>query len=121
MRTPKAVAAVATACAATLIMSGTADATSPILTHGNDWARTYYADDDIISVHDGEDDGHYVGAGYYLNDGTYHVVADTNGPNNGGKTDDWSDTAFWITMFRVCESDGGGCTGFLVTDGPGGD
>jgi hypothetical protein len=120
MRTVRTAAIVAAVCAVTLVTGGTAAATSPVLTHGNDWARTYHINDDIISVHDGEDDQHHVGAGYYLNDGSYHVVADTNGPNNGGATHDWSATPFWITKFRVCESGGGGCTDYLPTDGPGG-
>jgi hypothetical protein len=120
MKMVRTIVAVVACCAAMLVMSGTASATTPILDHGNDWARTYYIDDDIISVHDGENDGHYVGAGYYLNDGSYHVVADTNGPNNGGATHDWSDSEYWITEFVLCESGGGGCVGPQFTDGPGG-
>lgn len=104
------------ACA--LFFTGSATATTDPLTHGKDWARTYYAMDDIISVHDGENDQDVVGADYYLNDGSLHRVADVSGPNNGGATHDWSATPDWITKFRVCESGGGGCTSFRPTYGP---
>jgi hypothetical protein len=111
-------AAVGAIAAATCVLlpASPAGATTDPLPHGNDWARTYYQNDDIISVHDGENDGHIVWADYYLSDGSLHRVTDATGPNNGGFTHDWTQTPYWITGFRVCESDGGGCTGWRHTD-----
>lgn len=102
------------ALALTLALAAPASATTDPLKHGNDWARTYYIADDIISVHDGEADGHTVWTDYYLSNGSMHRLYDLNGPNNGGATADYTDTPYWITKYRVCEYEGG-CTGYRPT------
>ena len=107
------------AAAASLAVAAPADATSRVLYHGSDWARTFYINDDVITVNDGEADGHTVWVDYYLNNGSFHRLYDLNGPNNGGAIADYRLTPYWISKFRLCEYEGG-CTSYLPTDGLGG-
>jgi hypothetical protein len=89
------------------------------ITHGSDIAYTQYLNDDIITVCDREADNHGVYAEYYLSDGSSHEVGDANGSASGCGQHNWTQSPYWVTAFRVCETTEG-CSIWKFTDGPGG-
>jgi hypothetical protein len=96
-----------------------------VATYGGNWGRSIGVNEDIIVACDGENDGvnaftqyHVGGAG----PGIYWTVWDTDGPNNGCITKDWSAYPYYALAVRACESPGGDahCGPWKYTDGLGG-
>ena len=86
---------------------------------GSDYAETIGINDDIVQVCDREADGNGVYVEYYLNNGSYHKRGDGNGSASPCYKDDWTQTAYWVRNYRVCETSVG-CSSWKYTDGLGG-
>jgi len=114
-------AALATAGGAVLLaLTATpANAYSGPVYQGNDFAFTEYINDDIVYACDAESDGHRVYTEYYLNNGSFRRVDDVGGSNGVCEGDDWTQTPYWVSRYRVCETTVG-CSGWKTTDGLGG-
>jgi hypothetical protein len=115
------------ATAALVVYSSLAQATSPVATYGGNWGRSTGVNEDIIHACDGEDDGvraftqYHVG-GLGVAPGTYWTVWDTDGPNNGCMSKNWTGYPYYARAVRACESPGGDahCGPWKYTDGLGG-